>query len=38
MIYLNCAATSHQRPECVIDAIADALRTFGSCGLGAHES
>ena len=38
MIYLNCAATSHQRPECVIDAVADALRTFGSCGRGAHES
>ena len=38
MIYLNCAATSHQRPECVIDAVADAMRTFGSCGRGAHES
>jgi selenocysteine lyase/cysteine desulfurase len=38
MIYLNCAATSHQRPECVIDAVADALRTFGSSGRGAHES
>jgi cysteine desulfurase family protein len=38
MIYLNCAATSHQRPECVVSAVTDALRTFGSCGRGAHES
>ena len=38
MIYLNCAATSHQRPECVVTAVADAMRTFGSCGRGAHES
>ena len=38
MVYLNCAATSYQRPACVADAVADALRTFGSSGRGAHAS
>jgi selenocysteine lyase/cysteine desulfurase len=38
MIYLNCAATSCKRPECVVTAVADALRSFGSSGRGSHES
>lgn len=35
MIYLNCAATSYKRPQCVVDAISRALCSFGSTGRGA---
>lgn len=38
MVYLNCAATSYRRPECVIAAVETALREFGSSGRGAHDS
>ena len=35
MIYLNCAATSYKRPQCVVDAVSRALCSFGSTGRGA---
>ena len=35
MIYLNCAATSYKRPQCVVDAVSCALCSFGSTGRGA---
>ncbi len=38
MIYLNCAATSYTRPECVIQAVASALSGMGSSGRGASKS
>ncbi len=38
MIYLNCAATSYDRPECVIQAVTSALRGSGSCGRGASKT
>ena len=38
MIYLNCAATSYTRPECVIQAVTSALRGMGSSGRGASKS
>ena len=36
MTYLNCAATSLERPPAVCDAIAEALASCGSYGRGAH--
>ena len=36
MTYLNCAATSLERPPEVCDAIAEALASCGSYGRGAH--
>lgn len=35
MIYLNCAATSHDRPACVADAVVEAMSGLGSSGRGA---
>lgn len=35
MIYLNCAATSYKRPQCVVDAVSRALCSLGSTGRGA---
>lgn len=37
MIYLDNAATSLRRPECVVHAVADALCSLGNVGRGAHE-
>ena len=37
MVYLNCAATSYRRPECVIEAVVRAMRELGSSGRGAAE-
>ncbi|MGO5475111.1 aminotransferase class V-fold PLP-dependent enzyme, partial [Parafannyhessea sp. LCP19S3_B1] len=37
MVYLNCAATAHERPDCVIDAVVRAMRELGSSGRGAAE-
>lgn len=38
MIYLDYAATSLVKPQCVTDAAAAAMRQFGNAGRGAHES
>lgn len=38
MVYLNCAATSYDRPVCVKQAVVRAMDEFGSCGRGAHVS
>lgn len=35
MIYLNCAATSYDRPPCVAQAVAEAMGGLGSSGRGA---
>ena len=37
MIYFDNAATTMRKPDCVIDAVADAMRNFGNSGRGAHE-
>ena len=37
MIYLDNAATSLRRPECVLRAVSDALCSLGNVGRGAHE-
>ena len=37
MIYLDNAATTLQKPSCVLDAVMDAMRHFGNCGRGVHE-
>lgn len=37
MIYLNCAATSFMRPQCVVDAVASALTGLGSSSRGTSE-
>ncbi len=37
MIYLNCAATSNKRPECVVQAVTSALSDVGSSGRGASK-
>ena len=31
MIYFDNAATTMRKPDCVIDAVADAMRNFGNC-------
>lgn len=36
MIYLDCAATSLQKPESVALAVAEAIRTVGNASRGAH--
>ncbi len=38
MIYLNCAATSHDRPPCVAEAVVDAMGSLGSSGRGAGDA
>ncbi len=38
MIYLNCAATSYKRPQCVVDAVSTALCGVGNSGRGASPS
>ena len=38
MIYLDNAATTMHKPDCVIQAVCDAMRTFGNSGRGAHEA
>ena len=37
MIYLDNAATTLRKPQCVIDAVVQAMTYMGSCGRGAHE-
>lgn len=37
MIYLDYAATSLKRPECVVQAVADAMQYMGNSGRGLHE-
>ena len=36
MIYLDNAATSLHRPDCVVQAVAEAMNGMGNCGRGAH--
>ncbi len=38
MIYLDNAATTLHKPESVIEAVCDALRTMGNSSRGAHEA
>ena len=38
MIYLNCAAPSHDRPPCVAEAVVDAMGSLGSSGRGAGDA
>lgn len=38
MIYLDNAATTLQKPPQVIDAVAEAMRSLGNAGRGAHEA
>ena len=38
MIYLNNAATTLQKPPCVIQAVVEAMIGQGSCGRGSHAS
>ena len=37
MIYLDNAATTLRKPQCVIDAVVQAMADMGNCGRGAHE-
>ncbi len=37
-IYLDNAATTMQKPECVIEAVANAMRHMGNSGRGAHDA
>lgn len=37
MIYFDNAATTLQKPECVLRAVMDAMTTFGNPGRGVHE-
>lgn len=37
MIYFDNAATTLQKPECVVQAVVHALTTFGNPGRGVHE-
>ena len=37
MIYLDNAATTMQKPECVVKAVTDALTSLGNASRGAHE-
>lgn len=34
MIYFDNAATTMRKPDCVIDAVSDAMRNFGNSGRG----
>lgn len=36
MIYLDNAATTQRKPQCVIDAVVEAMNTMGNGGRGAH--
>ena len=36
MIYLDNSATTFKKPDCVIDAVCDALKNVGSAGRGSH--
>ncbi len=36
MIYLDSAATSYYRPDCVAEAVAEAIRGLGNCSRGSH--
>ena len=38
MIYFDNAATTMVKPDCVIDAVVNAMRHFGNSGRGAHEA
>ena len=38
MIYLDNAATTMKKPQCVIDAVVSAMSTLGNASRGAHES
>ena len=38
MIYLDHAATTLQKPQCVIDAVVRALNSMGNAGRGAHNN
>lgn len=38
MIYLDNAATTIQKPPCVVDAVVRAMQTMGNSGRGAHGS
>lgn len=38
MIYLNNAATTLQKPPCVVQAVVDAMNGQGSCGRGSYTS
>ena len=38
MIYLNNAATTLQKPPCVIEAVVEAMNGQGSCARGSHAS
>lgn len=38
MIYFDNAATTLIKPDCVVDAVAQALRNFGNSGRGAHNA
>ena len=38
MIYFDNAATTMKKPDCVIDAMVDAMKSFGNSGRGAHEA
>lgn len=37
-IYMDNAATTMQKPDCVIDAVVNAMRHMGNSGRGAHEA
>ena len=37
MIYLDNAATTFHKPDVVVEAVAEAMRTMGNAGRGAHE-
>ena len=36
-IYLDNAATTKQKPQCVIDAVVAAMNNMGNSGRGAHD-
>lgn len=38
MIYLDNAATTMVKPDCVIQAVCGAMKSFGNSGRGAHEA
>ena len=38
MIYLDNGATTLYKPECVIDAVVNAMRTQGNASRGAHDA
>ena len=37
MIYLDNAATTMKKPECVIQAVVEAMGSMGNAGRGAHD-